>query len=228
MKSYKEYEKLSVKEMFEHNKKSQKSSLTEPTDLGVRAALLLLMPYIFWLSKYNDTYVASIHNRPIHFNFDGIMLAFHNLISNANMIIHESGHGICYILSCPQFVTALNGTLFQLALPVLFIFYYYKRSNMTLVGLGGMWLAQNLIYIAWYMSYAHQPRRYPFFLGGDAIHDFWYIFSQLGILEYDWLIAGVTRFIAVTLLLGSYLYLLYIAFLKDRKPKLRKRGRKNI
>ena len=212
--------------MFEESKKrDEKTGLTEASDVGVRMGLLLLMPYIFWLSKYNDTYVSSIHNKRMQLNFDGIMLAFHNLMSNANMIIHESGHGVCYIIHCPQFVTALNGTLFQLALPLLFIYYYYKRSNMTLAGLGGIWLAQNLVYVSWYMSYAQHPHRYPFFLGGDAIQDFWYIFSQLGILEYDWLIAGVVRFIAVTLLLGSYLYLLYIAFIKNATSK-QKRGRK--
>jgi len=227
LRSYKDYEKLSVKEMFEQSKDEKNSNtLTRASDMGVRVALMLLMPYIFWLSKYNEAYVSTIHNRQIHLNFDGIMQAFHNLISNANMIVHESGHGICYIISCPQFITALNGTLFQLALPVFFIYYYYRRSNMTLVGLGGIWFAQNLVYVAWYMSYAHDPRRYPFFLGGDAIHDFWYIFSQLGVLEYDWLIAGITRFIAVSVLLGSYLYLLYIAFLKNEKPKRKKRGQK--
>ena len=213
--------------LHEGKSELENKSITRPSDLGVRAALLLFMPYIFWLSKYNDAYVSTVHNQVMHLNFDGIMLAFHNLISNANMIIHESGHGICYIIHCPQFMTALNGTLFQLALPLVFIYYYYKRSNMTLVGVGGIWFAQNLIYVAWYMSYAHQPHRYPFFLGGDAIHDFWYIFLQLGVLEYDWLIAGVTRFIAVSILLGSYLYLLYIAFMKNEKPKI-KRSTRNV
>ena len=208
--------------MLEHSRRQKEVSITKPSDLAVRVGLLLLMPYIIWLSKYNDNYVASIHGKVIHLNFDGVMQSFHNLINGANMIVHEAGHGICYLLPCPQFFTALNGTLFQLALPVIFIYYYYKRENKILAGLGSVWLAQNLVYVAWYMSYAQTPNLYPFFLGGSAIHDFWYIFSQLGVLEYDWLISGFVRVVAVILLFCSYMYLLYISFLqKNRRANRR-------
>ena len=203
--------------MLERSRTERESSTTKSNDLAVRIGLLLLMPYIIWLSKYNDTYVASIHKKVIHLNFDGVMLSFHNLINGANMIVHEAGHGICYLLPCPQFFTSLNGTLFQLALPIIFIYYYYKRENRILAGLGSIWLAQNLVYVAWYMSYSQTPNLYPFFLGGSAIHDFWYIFSQLGVLEYDWLISGFVRALAVVLLLSSYVYLLYIAFFQNSK-----------
>ena len=208
--------------MLERSSRQKDIPITKPGDLAVRIGLFLLMPYIIWLSKYNDSYVAGIHGKMIHFNFDGVMLSFHNLINGANMIVHEAGHGICYLLPCPQFFTALNGTLFQLALPLIFIYYYYKRENMVLSGLGSVWFAQNLVYVAWYMSYAQSPNRYPFFLGGDAIHDFWYIFSQLGVLEYDWLIAGFVRAVAVVLLFGSYMYLLYMSFFKNGKRSKRR------
>ncbi len=208
--------------MFKRSQQKSTEKRTKVSDLAVRIGLLLLMPYIIWLSKYSDTYVASIHGKSIQFNFDGVMLSFHNLINGANMIVHEAGHGVCYLLSCPQFFTALNGTLFQLALPLIFIYYYYKRGNKLLSGLGSLWLAQNLIYVSWYMSYAQTPNLYPFFLGGSAIHDFWYIFSQLGVLEYDSLISGFVRVIAVILLLGTYIYLLYISFLKNSRRSKRK------
>ncbi len=208
--------------MFKRSQQKSTEKRTKVSDLAVRIGLLLLMPYIIWLSKYSDTYVSSIHGKSIQFNFDGVMLSFHNLINGANMIVHEAGHGVCYLLSCPQFFTALNGTLFQLALPLIFIYYYYKRGNKLLSGLGSLWLAQNLIYVSWYMSYAQTPNLYPFFLGGSAIHDFWYIFSQLGVLEYDSLISGFVRVIAVILLLGTYIYLLYISFLKNSRRSKRK------
>ena len=212
-----DWQNITAAELLERSRTERESSTTKPNDLAVRIGLLLLMPYIIWLSKYNDTYVASIHKKVIHLDFDGVMLSFHNLINGANMIVHEAGHGICYLLPCPQFFTSLNGTLFQLALPMIFIYYYYKRENRVLAGLGSIWLAQNLVYVAWYMSYSQTPNLYPFFLGGSAIHDFWYIFSQLGVLEYDWLISGFVRALAVVLLLSSYVYLLYIAFFQNSK-----------
>jgi len=188
------------------------------SDSAVKVGLLLLLPYIMWLSRYSDSYAQSVQGKAIHLNYDGIMLSLHNLFTSANLIVHESGHGVCYLLSCPQFITSLNGTLFQLALPIIVIFYYRKRFNTLGVGLGFMWLAQNLIYVAWYMSYAQTPNKYPFFLGGAATHDFWYMFSQLGVLEYDWLIAGLVRVIAVLMLLSSYFYLLYSAYFSNTKP----------
>lgn len=211
----KPFEEMNVKEMLSF---SQKRPLkTDPKDMGVRLGILLLFPYVIWLSKYSASYVASIHNRPIHLNFDGIMLSFHNLMMGGNMIVHEAGHGICYLLPCPQFLTALNGTLFQLALPIFFIYYYHKRSNRLFSSLGFIWLAQNLVYVSWYMSYAQTPNLYPFFLGGSAIHDFWYLFTQLGVLNYDWLFSGAVRVVAVMMLFGAYFHLLYMTFLENSK-----------
>jgi len=213
MKKSIDYEKITSKEMFE-----SQTTKTKPSDTAVKVGLLLLLPYVMWLSKYSAEYVKSIQGQVMHLNFDGIMLAFHNLISNANMIVHEAGHGVCYLIGCPQMITVFNGTLLQLALPLLFIYWYKKRSNDLFVGLGFIWLAQNLIYVSWYMSYAQTPNLYPFFLGGDnTIHDFWYIFSEFGVLKYDGIISGFVRFIAVTILYGAYLYLLFLAFIKNYK-----------
>jgi hypothetical protein len=69
--------------------------------------------------------------------------------------------------------------------------------------------------VAWYMSTAHTPHRYPSFIPGSDKHDFLFLFQELGVYEYDWLISGFVRVVAVALLLGSYAYLLYIAFIKN-------------
>lgn len=76
------------------------------------------------------------------------MQPLHNLLNNANMIVHEAGDGVCCLIGSPPFITALNGTLFQLLPPMIFIWYYYKRDNSVLVELGGIWVAQNLICVA--------------------------------------------------------------------------------
>ncbi len=226
MKKEDDLKELSVKKLSEHGKSHNKS---RPSDTAVRIGILLLLPYVLWLSKYNNTYVASIHGKMIHLNFDGVMQSFHNLLNSANMIVHEAGHGVCYLFACPELITALNGTVFQLLLPMIFIYYYYKRENSVLTGLGGIWLAQNLVYVAWYMSTSHMPKRYPFFIPGADQHDFWFIFREMGVYEYDWLISGSVRVIAVLLLLASYGYLLYIAFLKNenrRRAGFHRRGAK--
>ncbi|WP_345974501.1 hypothetical protein [Sulfurimonas sp. HSL3-7] len=218
MKKEDNLKELSVEKMLERSRSHQKS---KPSDTAVRIGILLLLPYVLWLSKYNDAYVASIHGKMIHLNFDGVMQSFHNVLNSANMIVHEAGHGVCYLFACPELITALNGTVFQLLLPMIFIYYYYKRENSIVMGLGAIWLAQNLVYVAWYMSTSHTPQRYPFFIPGADKHDFWFIFREVGVYEYDWLISGAVRVIAVVLLLVSYGYLLYIAFLKNESRRRR-------
>ena len=212
------------KDAILHDDSRRKKS--RPSDIAVRTGILLLLPYVLWLSKYNDDYVASIHGKIVHLDFDGVMQSLHNLLNSANMIVHEAGHGICYLFACPEFITALNGTLFQLLLPVIFIYYYYRRENPLLVGMGGIWLAQNLVYVAWYMSTSHTPNRYPMFLPGGGTHDFWFLFREMGVYEYDWLISGSVRFVAVMLLAASYFYLLYLSFVKNEKGS--RRGKRFI
>lgn len=195
-----------------------KSTVTRPDDPAVKVAVLLSFPYVLWLSRFSDAYVEQIHGLPITMNFDGILLMLHNLMQNGNMIIHEAGHGICYLIGCPPFLTAMNGTNFQLLLPLFFIVYYYRRHNVLLMGVGGMWLAQNLIYVAWYMSTAHFPGKYPDFLGNDnAMHDFRYLFTRLGVLDYSELIAGMTRLVAVSLLFASWGFLVRLSFFPSQR-----------
>ena len=113
MKEKIDYSDVTAKELFENSQNTKAVKIkTKPSDMAVRFGLLLLFPYVLWLSKYNNDYVKTIHGKVMNLNFDGIMLAFHNLISNANMIVHEAGHGVCYILPCPQFFTALISGIF--------------------------------------------------------------------------------------------------------------------
>lgn len=222
----KEWHGISTEEMLEHARQQKAiPKITRPGDLGVRMGLLLLLPYVVWLSRYNEKYVSTIHGKIVHFNFDGVILSIHKVLNSANIIVHEAGHGICHLLPCPQFLSALNGTLFQLLLPMIFSYYYFKRKNSVLGTLGFTWLGQNLVYVSWYMSTSHMPKKYPSFIPGADIHDFWYIFSQMGVLEYDWLFSGIVRTLAIMMLWGSYGYLLYIAFIKS-ETKQAKRFRK--
>jgi len=90
-------------------------------------------------------------------------------------IIHESGHGICYILPCPQFIMVLNGTLFQLAFPLGIAYYYKRKGNLFAAYIALFFVGFSLQYTAWYMSTAHEGLHLPAhksFLGVDGNHDF--------------------------------------------------------
>ena len=130
-------------------------------------------------------------------------------------IVHEGGHGVCYILPCPQFMMVSMGTLFQWLFPLGIAYYYKRKGNTTAFLIGLFILGISMDYTAWYMSTAHEGALLPAhksFLGVDALHDFHYIFSTLGLLSYESLISGFTRGIAYLLMIGSVIAMFFNAF----------------
>ncbi|WP_309496369.1 hypothetical protein [Sulfurovum sp.] len=130
-------------------------------------------------------------------------------------IVHESGHGVCYILPCPEFVMVINGTLFQWLFPLGIAYYYKRRGNITAFLIGLFILGISMDHTAWYMSTAHEGAILPAhksFLGVDALHDFHYIFRTMGVLSYESFISGLTRAIAYLLMIGSVIAMFFNAF----------------
>jgi hypothetical protein len=138
-------------------------------------------------------------------------------------IVHEAGHGICYLLPCPTFVMILNGTLFQWFFP-LGVAYYYKRRGNRMAYLAGLFIfGISLDYSAWYMSTAPQSAIVPAaksFLGMGGLHDFHYMFKTLGVLGYASLISGVTKAVSVTIMIGSTIGMFLDAYANSNKKNI--------
>lgn len=141
-------------------------------------------------------------------------------------IVHEAGHGVCYILHCPEFITMANGTIFQLLFPGLISYYYYKKGNRFAAWIALFFVGFSLQYTAWYLSTAHEGLILPAhksFLGVDAIHDFNYMLSKMGLLSYESLIAGFIRFIAYLIMLSAVLGMFFDAFPNKKSKSIRRR-----
>ena len=141
-------------------------------------------------------------------------------------IVHEGGHGVCYLLPCPEFLTMANGTIFQLLFPGLIAYYYYKKNNLFAAMIALFFTGFSLQYTAWYLSTAHEGLILPAnksFLGVDAIHDFNYMLSAMGLLAYESLIAGFTRFVAYLIMLIAVIGMFFEAF-PNKKNRRVKRG----
>ena len=137
------------------------------------------------------------------------------IINQTLGIVHEGGHGVCYILPCPKFMMVSMGTLFQWLFPLGIAYYYRRKGNYTAFYIGLFILGISMDYTAWYMSTAHEGALLPAhksFLGVDALHDFHYIFSTLGLLSYESLISGFTRGIAYLLMIGTVIAMFFNAF----------------
>ncbi|MBN2824591.1 MAG: hypothetical protein JXQ76_04645 [Campylobacterales bacterium] len=137
-------------------------------------------------------------------------------ISNQTFgIVHEGGHGICYILPCPKFLMVINGTLFQIGFPLGIAYYYKLKMNDLAVWIGVYFAGFTMHNTAWYISTAHEGAILPAhksFLGVDAYHDFHYILNTLGLLSYDNIIAWIVRLIAYGLMLYALWKMFFLAF----------------
>ncbi len=182
--------------------------------LGIFVLFLLLFPhYAPWEPGYvqNDTLTQKIFT------------LYFFIVNQTLGIVHEGGHGICYILQCPEFIMVANGTIFQLLFPGLIAFYYYKKGNVFAALIGVFFLGFSLQYTAWYLSTAHEGLILPAhksFLGVDAIHDFNYMLSTMGLLTYESLIAGLTKFIAYLIMIVSVIGMFFDAFPNKKKKRL--------
>ncbi len=190
--------------------KSEQDQL--PTKSAKKAVLVLFLLFLILYIQHKP-YAQSLHT-PSGF-LEHIFVLYQFIITQTLGIVHEGGHGVCYILPCPQFMMVSMGTLFQWFFPLGIAYYYKRRGNTTAFLVGLFILGISMDHTAWYMSTAHEGAILPAhksFLGVDALHDFHYIFSALGVLSYESFISGLTRVMAYLLMVGSVIGMFFDAF----------------
>lgn len=144
-----------------------------------------------------------------------LFILYQFIITQTLGIVHEAGHGVCYILPCPKFVMISMGTIFQWAFPLGIALYYRKKENTIAFLIGLFILGISIDYTAWYMSTAHEGALLPAhksFLGVDALHDFHYIFSSLGVLGYESFISGLAKVTAHLVMIVAVIGMFFEAF----------------
>lgn len=125
-------------------------------------------------------------------------------IDGANLLFHEAGH---LVFSFGTTVTALGGTLMQLALPLLFVLYFsLHRRDAFAGGACAWWLAENLVNIARYM---HDAPVEELPLVGGTIQDWTFLFTRWGMLRQARDIADLVRLIGLVGMGAALAFLLY-------------------
>lgn len=109
-----------------------------------------------------------------------------------NLIFHEAGHLILGFM--PQFIVALAGTLFQLAIPGLLAFYFHRQEKMFATQFCVMWLGQSLLNVSNYIADA-RARILPLVGGGE--HDWTYLLGKIGVLQHDVSIGRILNGVAL-------------------------------
>ncbi len=187
-----------------------------PTQNAKKTVLVIFLLFLILYIQYKP--YINISHTPSTF-LEQLFVLYQFIITQTLGIVHEAGHGVCYILPCPKFVMVSMGTLFQWAFPLGIAYYYKKKGNLMAFYIGLFILGISMDHTAWYMSTAHEGAILPAqqsFLGVDALHDFHYIFSTLGVLPYESLIVGLTKIVAMLLMVGSVIAMFFEAFSSKR------------
>jgi len=169
-----------------HTYRKQGSNKKKHTVTGntlIKKVLFFL--FLILLLRYSQ-YGPGSHSE--HTTFLSQIFVWYTFIVNQTLgMIHESGHGICYVLPCSQFLTVLNATVFQIGFPLGVAYYYRRRNNPFASAVAFYITGISAYYTSWYISTVNEGKLVPAsksFLGVDGYHDFYYLLEQIGMLAY--------------------------------------------
>lgn len=120
------------------------------------------------------------------------------LIDNVNLVIHEGGH---LLFSWGgDTLTLYGGTLLQWLVPFLLAAYFYTQRHTTGFVFSLFFFFENWRYTSFYMADARAQALPLVGVGGggdeENMHDFYRIFTQLGVLDHDTQIGAILRALA--------------------------------
>ena len=116
-------------------------------------------------------------------------------IDTPNMVVHEGGHALFGWFG--DTLGLWGGTILQWLVPLLLAIYFFHQRQLAGFIFCLFFFFENWIYTATYMADA-RAMELPLVTLGDpefAKHDWNTIFTNLGMLQYDTMIAGIVRFL---------------------------------
>src|SRR5579864_4907619 len=128
-------------------------------------------------------------------------------IDNANLVVHEGGHNLFGWFG--PTLGLWGGTLLQWLVPFLLAAYFFTERQVTGFVFSLFFFFENWLYTATYMADA-RAQVLPLVTTGDpdfVEHDFYAIFTSLGVLNYDTKIAAVVRILGWCGMLGTVAWL---------------------
>jgi hypothetical protein len=134
-----------------------------------------------------------------------------HLVDNAFMQIHAGGHTLFRVFGLTAAVA--GGTFLQLFVPFALGFYFIRQRQPLGVALCMFFFFEQFLPIARYMADA-QAQQLPWITIGryeSVIHDWNYLFTQLGVLSYDTVIAEIVRSIGCLGMIGVTFWFLWRA-----------------
>src|SRR6266404_7716288 len=133
-------------------------------------------------------------------------------IDTANLVVHEAGHPLFGYLG--QTPGVWGGTLLELIVPAALCAAFVKQRQIPGTVFCGFFFFENFLYIATYMADA-RVQVLPLVTaggdGGEPEHDWYRIFTDLGVLPHDTQIAAVVRAAGWIGMIGAIAWMWWIA-----------------
>jgi len=130
-------------------------------------------------------------------------------IDSANLVVHEGGHNLFGWFG--PTLCLWGGTLLQWLVPFLLAAYFFTERQTTGFVFSLFFFFENWLYTATYMANA-RDQALPLVTTGDpdfVEHDWYAIFSSLGVLNYDTKIAAVVRILGWCGMLACVVWLAF-------------------
>jgi hypothetical protein len=127
-------------------------------------------------------------------------------IDLANLVVHEGGHNLFGWFG--PTLGLWGGTLLQWLVPFLLATYFFTHRQTSGFVFCLFFFFENWLYTATYMADA-RAQVLPLVTTGDpefAEHDFYRIFSNLGVLDYDTKIAAIVRLLGWCGMIGIVIW----------------------
>lgn len=158
---------------------------------------IILLPVVIWLSINAGDFIF--------------------LLDHFNLLIHEGGHGIFSFFG--SFIYTLGGTLMQIILPLLFVYYFVSHRKNFGTKISLVWLGQNLMNISVYAADA-QERALPLLGGNKVYHDWHYLLRSTNLLEYDNIIGMFFYILGILIFVLALLIPLFLKSYEESKINL--------
>ena len=134
-----------------------------------------------------------------------------HLMDTVFMQIHAGGHALFRVFGLTAAVA--GGTFLQLFVPFALGSYYIRQRQALGVALCMFFFFEQFLPIARYMADAQAQQLSWMSIGRyeSLIHDWNHLFTQLGVLSYDTVIAGIVRSIGCLGMMGVMFWFLWRA-----------------
>ena len=143
--------------------------------------------------------------------FSGITLAFHEM---GHLLFSFAGH----------FIGSLMGSGMQILIPIIVIVVFYRQDDYFGMAVGGFWLSFAMFELATYVGDARAMELPLVGFTDDPEHDWHYLLSTLGLLNFDTTFAFLLRAAATVTGIASLAFAVWLLLIMARSQRARARA----